>query len=100
LSKFTLDWTSIAIADLKAAWDYIMIDNEAAADRTIDRIQTAAEKLTEFPKLGRRGTLRGSRELLVAGTPYRIVYEIHGGLIQVRRVIHGAQDWPPKRPRA
>ena len=100
MSKFTLDWTSTAIADLKAAWDYIAIDNEGAADRTIDRIQAAAEALTQFPKLGRLGTLKGSRELVVAGTPYRIVYEIAGRLIHVRRVIHGARDWPPKRGRA
>ena len=100
MSKFTLDWTSAAIADLKAAWDYIAIDNDVAADRTIDRIQAAAEALTQFPKLGRMGTLRGSRELVVAGTPYRIVYEITRGLIQVRRVVHGARDWPPKRRRA
>ena len=37
MNKFNLDWTSTAIADLKATWDYIAIDNEAAADRTIDR---------------------------------------------------------------
>ena len=100
MNKFNLDWTSTAIADLKATWDYIAIDNEAAADRTIDRIQAAAEALTQFPKLGRVGTLKGSRELVVAGTPYRIVYEIAGGLIHVRRIIHGARDWPPKRRRA
>jgi plasmid stabilization system protein ParE len=100
LSKFTLDWTSTAIADLKATWDYIAIDNEAAADRTIDRIQAAAETLTQFPKAGRASRLRGSREFVVTGTPYFLVYEMAGSLIKVRRVIHGARDWPPKRRRA
>ena len=56
--------------------------------------------MTQFPKLGRLGTLKGSRELVVAGTPYRVVYDIAGYLIHVRRVIHGARDWPPKRRRA
>lgn len=100
MSKFALDWTPTALADLKAAWDYIAIDNEAAADRTIDRIQAAGETLTQFPKAGRAGRLRGSREFVASGTPYFLVYEIAGGLIQIRRVIHGARDWPPKRRRA
>jgi plasmid stabilization system protein ParE len=65
LSKLTLDWTSTAIADLKAIWDYIAIDNEAAADRTIDRIQSAAESLLQFPKAGRASSVRGSREFVV-----------------------------------
>ncbi len=88
------------MADLRAAWDYIEAENEAATDRTIDRIQAAAEHLKEFPKLGRPGKVRGSRELIVSGTPYLVVYEITTDLVQIRRVLHGAQDWPPKRKRA
>ena len=36
------------MADLRAAWDYIEAENEAAADRTIDRIQAAAEHLQQW----------------------------------------------------
>jgi len=43
--------------------------------------------------------MRGTRELSVAGTPYRIVYEVTKSTIEVRRVIHGARDWPPRRKR-
>jgi toxin ParE1/3/4 len=100
LSKFALDWTPTAIADLKAAWDYIAIDNETAADRTIDRIQDAAETLLQFPRAGRASRVRGAREFVVPGTPYFLVYEVAGGFVQIRRVIHGARDWPPKRGRA
>ena len=88
------------MADLRAAWDYIADQNEPAADRTIYRIQEAAEHLTDFPELGRAGKVRGSREFVVTDTSYLLVYEIAAGLVQIRRVLHGAQEWPPRRKRA
>jgi toxin ParE1/3/4 len=69
------------------------------ADDVFYKIEKAAEVLTQFPKLGRQGKMRGTRELSVAGTPYRIVYEVTKSTIEVRRVIHGARDWPPRRKR-
>ncbi len=97
MSKFAIDWTNPALADLGEAGEYIAADHEPAADRMIDRIQAAAESLAEFPKLGRAGKLRGSREFIVSGTPYILVYELAIGVIQIRRVIHGARDWPPSK---
>lgn len=100
MSQLVIHWTLPALNDLRSAWEYIGADDESAADRVIDRIQLAAETLTEFPKLGRPGKLRGSRELIVSGTHYRVVYEVTKSAIDIRRVIHGARDWPRKRKRS
>jgi addiction module RelE/StbE family toxin len=94
-----LDWTPQAIADLKEAWDYIAADNEAAANKIIDRIETAANTLTAFPLLGRPGHMKRTREFGVTGTPYILIYVPDSASIQVLRVLHGAREWPPKRRR-
>src|SRR5437764_1785820 len=47
-----------------------MADKPAAAPRVIERIRTAVERLQEFPFLGRPGRVEGTRELVIAGTPY------------------------------
>jgi plasmid stabilization system protein ParE len=49
-----------------------------------------------FLQSGRRGKVSGTRELLVPRTPYVAIYEVRGDLVFVLRVIHGAQQWPPR----
>ncbi|NIP37958.1 MAG: type II toxin-antitoxin system RelE/ParE family toxin [Candidatus Dadabacteria bacterium] len=60
----------------------------------ISRIQEAANKLKEFPHMGRPGRVLNTRELVIAATPYIIVYLIDGEVIQIVSVIHGARQWP------
>jgi toxin ParE1/3/4 len=52
--------------------------------------------LDQMPERGRPGELAGTRELVLAGTPYILVYEIEASIVQILRVRHAAQDWPPR----
>jgi toxin ParE1/3/4 len=38
--------------------------------------------------------VEGTRELVVSGTPYIVVYRVMGKVITVLRVLHGARQWP------
>jgi toxin ParE1/3/4 len=49
--------------------------------------------------MGREGRLRDSRELVVAGTPYVVMYRVNETQVEVMRVLHGAQYWPPEPPK-
>jgi toxin ParE1/3/4 len=42
----------------------------------------------------RLSCVRGTRELVIAGLPWIVVYRVTGGTIEVVRVLHGAQQWP------
>jgi toxin ParE1/3/4 len=44
--------------------------------------------------MGRPGRVKGTRELVIVGTPYIVAYRIKGDAVQVLRVLHGAQKWP------
>jgi toxin ParE1/3/4 len=100
VSPLTVHWTAAAIADVREAWEFIAQDNESAADLIIQRIEAIAGKLPGFPKLGRPGAMRGTRELSVPGTPYRLIYTAAKTQIEIYRVLHGARAWPPKRKRS
>jgi toxin ParE1/3/4 len=80
--------------DLEAAYDYVRQDNENAAKRLVARVLSAVGMLARHPLAGREGRVQGTRELVVAGTPYVIAYRIRQDEIQLLAVLHGARRWP------
>lgn len=89
-----LKWLGLARAHLLAIVDYISDDNPDAAQRLKDDIEVKAEKLLEFPKMGRPGRVEGTRELIMWAN-YILVYQEDTFIVQILRVLHAAQQWPP-----
>jgi len=89
-----LRWTPRALRRLERIKLSIMIDNPAAADRVLERIVTAAQALTTHPAIGRPGRIVGTRELVLADTPYIVAYRVTAGEVVILTVIHAAQRWP------
>jgi addiction module RelE/StbE family toxin len=85
-------WTTSAIADRDAIFDYIEADNPQAAVAQDQLFSARAQILAQFPLLGRPGRLAGTRELVEGN--FVIVYEIAGNAIRIIRVLHGARRWP------
>lgn len=92
-------WSSQAEREIDEIWDYIAADNPDAADRVVLAFHAALTMLGEHPKLGRPARRGGTRELVVAGTPYLLIYRAANDTVYVLHVLHGARDWPPKRKR-
>jgi toxin ParE1/3/4 len=86
-------WTLPATNNLQNIFRYIAADNEKAAHGMMERIHTAIERVAEMPYSARAGKRAGTRELVVPGTPYIVLYRIREEAIQILRVFHGAQDW-------
>lgn len=91
---YDVRYTIEALSHLDTVHSYIAVHNPVAARRVIARIRAAAERLGEFPNIGRRGLVAGTREWSVKGLPYVIVHELN---LDAREVIilgvfHGAQD--------
>ena len=89
-------WTKPALADLEAIGDFVARDYPNAADRIVMRIVEAVEKLRDHPHLGRIGRIAGTRELVIAETPYLVPYRVADDDVQILAVIHGARRWPDK----
>jgi toxin ParE1/3/4 len=90
-----LRYTAQAREHIAAIHGYISDRNPIAATQVMARIRLAAERLTEFPRMGHAGRVPGTHEWVVRGLPYIIVYEIgvpDPDEVLVLGVFHGAQD--------
>jgi plasmid stabilization system protein ParE len=93
-SRKQLEWSARAGRDLFDAWSYIGADSFAAADVVELRIIEAAERLLNYPALGQRGRVAGTRELPVARTSFTIVYRVGRRSLSVVRVLHQRLKYP------
>lgn len=89
-----IDWLTEAQVELKHHVAYIHQHNPRAANRIHAEIIRRVASLEHFPRSGRIGRQPASRELVVAGTPYVVIYAVSGDLIQIMHIVHGAQQWP------
>lgn len=92
-----IEWTEPATDNLFAIAEYIAADSISAALRVHDTVRDQVARLHDFPHMGRPGRVRATRELVVVGTPYVVVYCVRGQAVIVLRVLHGAQRWPDRR---
>ena len=89
-----LVWSQHATDDRLAIFMWIAQDDPQAAANVDDRIEEAARRLIDFPNSGRPGRIEGTRELVIARTPYVAPYQLVGDTVRILRVIHGARMWP------
>jgi plasmid stabilization system protein ParE len=81
-----------ALDDLDGVYDWIAIDNQAAAVRVVRVLRESMNRilLPELVKIGRPGRRKGTRELIE--WPYIIVYKVSDDreLVTILSVVHGA----------
>ena len=88
-------WTEPAAHDLTHICDFTEgLDGPAAARRMALTIYQGVSSLTQFPHRGRPGHKLGTRELVFPGMPFLAVYRIRAEVIEINRILHGAQKWP------
>ncbi|OCA53553.1 type II toxin-antitoxin system RelE/ParE family toxin [Photorhabdus namnaonensis] len=91
-----LVWTPRANRVREAAIDFIAQDDPIAALGQLDEIEYQTDLLPYQTEMGRPGRVKGTRELVINGTPFIVVYRVKPRLkrIEVIHFLHGAQQWP------
>jgi len=88
-------WSAESIDDLAALRAFIAAESPASAIRIARQISETVETLlSENPEIGRPGRVPDTRELVVARTPFIVAYRIRPAVVEIVRVLHGAQRWP------
>src|SRR3712207_5195896 len=91
-----IEWTADAPADFEQISTWIEDERTLAlANRRCRRVRDAVQALRRQPALGRIGRVCGTRELVIPGTPWISVYRVNSDVIQILRILHGAQNRPP-----
>ena len=88
-------WSPAATEDLFRIVEYVAKENAPAAQRVGNTIYENVDALNSFPNRGRGGRVEGTREMPVASLPFIVVYRVVEETVDIPRVIHGAQRWPP-----
>ena len=92
-----LQWTEPAAQDLDRIEEYVSRENSSivAIDIVLKVIETVENVLPAHPRAGRIGRVTGTREFVVDGVPFIVIYrEIGSDQLQVIRILHDAQQWP------
>jgi len=88
-------WTEQALLRLAEMEEYIAADDPAAALAQTERIVERAEKLVDFPQMGRRlpeMPLGQFRELILGN--YRLVYRVRAETVEVLTVFESHRLLP------
>ncbi len=93
----TIRWTQPANDDFLGIVEWIAAHNPTAAAPVGRRILAVVEQLAEFPFRGKPGRSPDTRELVISGLPYLVVYGIEADntrSVFILRLLHGAMPWP------
>ena len=86
-------WTETAQEHLDGIHAYIAQDSPEYALRTVDRLTRRSQQIADAPLSGRRVPEYDMDQIReVIERPYRIIYHIRPGQIDVIAVIHGARN--------
>jgi toxin ParE1/3/4 len=88
-------WTDAAARDLTGICDYTQRQYGPEQARQLAlRIYEAVGSLCQFPNAGRLGRKPGTRELVFSGIAFLAVYRVRKDVVEIARILHGAQRWP------
>lgn len=87
-------WTEGAVGNLDQVEKYVELENPPAAVATVNKIIDSAQVLADYPTIGKRGRERGTRELIVAGLPYIVIYALQREELVILRVLHSSMKYP------
>jgi toxin ParE1/3/4 len=87
-----LRWTPEAADHLQEIYDSYQAKSPVAAQPVIASIQAGLAQLRQFPYTGRLGLRAETRELILTGVPYLIVYRIRYDTVEILGIRHGARQ--------
>jgi toxin ParE1/3/4 len=89
-----IHWKKQAIDDLIKIAQHIAKDSPTNAQNMISLIEAKVSPLANHPRIGHAGRKRGTYEL-VAHESHVVIYRVLARKVEILRVKHTAQQWPP-----
>ena len=90
-----LRWTPRAVADLEEISDYLAAASPQAWEHLLQRVEQLTETILDFPLMGKAGLVPGTREFVLSGTPYILVFQLKGDSVVIVSVRDGRMRLPP-----
>jgi toxin ParE1/3/4 len=87
-----VSWTESALKDIQDIDTYISMSSPVYAQRVIEGIFEATQRLADFPYLGQAMVYKRVRLRQLSVRPYRVFYRVGQHAVEVVAVVHGARD--------
>ena len=89
-------WTLTATGDLTQISDYIETHGSGFGRPRSRLVHSRRYRFysRNFQCKAGQGRIANTRELVLAGLPYLVVYRVSEDEVQILRLLHGAQEWP------
>ena len=86
-------WSDLAKEQLEDIFNFASRNSELYAERLVNRLVSRADMLGDFPEIGHfNPKLRHLEVRELVEAPYRILYRLERGNIEIIGVAHGARD--------
>ena len=89
-----VELTERFINQLRSQCEYIRAQNPAAAERVKHRVLAGVKRLGEFPESGSSWKRSGTRELVLPGLPFVIIYRVKDDTVVVLSLLHMSREAP------
>ena len=90
-----LRWTPRAVADLEEISDYLVVAAPQAWEQLLQRLEHLTDLLLDFPLMGKAGLVKDTREFVLVGTPYILVFQLKNDAVVIVSVRDGRMRMPP-----
>jgi len=90
-----LRWTPRAVADLEEISDYMVAASPQAWEHLLPRLERLTQAILDFPLMGKAGIVPRTREFVLAGTPYILVFQLKDDSVVIVSVRDGRMRLPP-----
>ena len=87
-------WTRRAQRRLDRCVGYLALYSAPAAEDALTHILGDVAMLAEHLLLGHKGRYIGTRELVLEGGRYIVVYRVRGQVVQIVTIHDARQQWP------
>ena len=85
----------MSVGDSYDLFPYLRLRFAASqARRVSDAIFETATSLQDMPNRGRKGRKLDTREMLISGFPFVIIYRVGQEAVEIARILHTSQQWP------
>ncbi|UFP94696.1 type II toxin-antitoxin system RelE/ParE family toxin [Gloeobacter morelensis] len=96
MAGVTIFWAPTALEDLAALRANYPSPHPEVKSKALSRLEAVLGNLAVFPDMGRPGSIEGTREFAVSGTPFILVYRWEPQRLVVLAVRDGRMD--PQAP--
>jgi len=88
-----LNWSRRAQHDLLVLQEFAR-QKPSLGNRIADALGAACDRIAKMPLSGRPGRVKGTREIVLTGTPFILAYKALARRATILAIIHGARRWP------